>query len=249
MSLSPSGQVSGTPTNSGHFNFTVRATDSASAQASVNSTLGIYAAMTVSQPCAGQCNVEEGCTICGAFGSAGGGLAPYKYSIVSGFPPNGMGVNGLKLTGAFPPPGPVGQFAMGVQVTDQFGASATVNASWYIFSHIVFTVASASCTGSFNGAPNSGCTNQQLQYSGGTPNGTPTATISQDLAKYPALPAGTTATANGGVVTFTMPSPGCSFVNGYFAVVTVVLIDQSRCGPGNCTSGSATITIRMGDGC
>jgi hypothetical protein len=241
--LSPSGTVTGTNTVAGNFTFTVHVTDAAGAAATAQGGYGVFSALAVTQSCAAQCSVEEGCTICGAFGSVSGGLPPYSYSIVSGYPPSGMGVNALSLTGAFPAPGPLGAWQLAVQVTDQFGAQSTVNAGWFVFSHIALTVANATCSG---GVP-TGCTTQQLQYSGGTPGGSPQVVVTQD-PKYPPIPAGSKFTAANGMVTVTVAGPGCNspYANtGYFSIVALTLVDQSLCGPGNCQSGPASVTIRL----
>ncbi len=241
------GVIGGSPAASGGFNFVVLLQDSAGQAAGVSRSVTVVPRLATSGKCTGLCSVEQGCvTVCGAYTDVSGGLTPYTYALTSGTLPMGTGLNATALAGTFTTVQPATPFT--VTVTDAFGATSNVTSVFLVFPHIAFTVSSATCTGSFNGAPTSGCTNTQLQYAGGTPNGTPTVTIIQDPKQ--ALPSGTTATAQGGVVTFSMPSPGCSFVNGYFAVITLLLTDQSLCGPAtNCTSGSATLTIRMTDGC
>jgi hypothetical protein len=230
------------------FSFTVKASDAQNQYTTkaVSIKVSPRLAASLTPGCAQACSVEQGCVNdCGTFGTQSGGVGPFSYK-ASGNIPGGMKVIGLSLTGSFPNIAQYWQF--NVVVTDALGATAGVTPTFYVYKHIGFTVSTATCTGFFNGAPNSGCTNRQLQYSGGTPNGTPTVTITPDPKQ--ALPSGTTVSAQGGVVTFSMPSPGCFFVNGYFAVITLHLIDQSQCGSSTkCTSGSATITIRMGDGC
>src|SRR5205814_298508 len=98
---------------------------------------------------------------------AGGGTPPYSWSISGGALPAG-----LSLTGAFPPPGPLGAFNMTVRVRDLYGAQQDVNANWYVFPHIVFSVGSAQC------GPSYGC-RIQIPYTMGTPNGTPTVSFSK----------------------------------------------------------------------
>jgi large repetitive protein len=241
------GTIAGTPSGSGGFTFVVLLQDSAGQAAGVSRSLTVVPHLATSGKCTVLCSVEQGCvTVCGAYTDVSGGVTPYTYALTSGSLPMGTGLNATALAGTFTAVQPATPFT--VTVTDAFGATSNVTSVFLVFAHIAFTVSTATCTGSFNGAPNSGCTNTQLTYAGGTPNGMPTVTIIPD-PKQP-LPAGTTATAQGGVVTFTMPSPGCTFVNGYDAVVMLLLTDQSLCGPAtNCTSGSATLTIRMTDGC
>lgn len=248
VGLSKNGSVSGVPTAPGTFTFTARASDSTNQYTTQGVTIKIapHLAAALIPACVQACSVEQGCVnVCGNFGTQSGGVAPFSYQ-ASGNIPGGMKLSGLSLAGSFPQLAQFWQFD--VTITDALGATTSLSPIFYVYPHITFTVSSATCSGSFNGALNSGCTNQQLRYAGGTPNAAPAVTVIPD-PKQP-LPSGTTAIAQGGVVTFTMPSPGCSFVNGYFAVVTLRLTDKSICGPATtCTSGSATLTIRMTDGC
>jgi hypothetical protein len=233
--------VSGTNSAGGRFDFTVHVVDSAGAVANLGSSVQIYSPLVTAAYCAGQCAVEDGCTnACGVFGGASGGLGPYGYTITAGAVPPGMGLSGLSVTGAFQA-GPVGQYTLTVVVSDQYGAQGTVLANWYVFPHIAFA-ANGTCTGSVV----NGCT-AQMQYSGGKPNGSPTVQVTQD-PKYPPLPSGSKFTASGGVVSISIAAPGCATYGntGYFAIVGLVLVDQSPCGPGtNCSSSAASLTIRL----
>lgn len=269
LSVSPQGVVTGNNTAAGNFSLTVTVADSAGASASRSAGMRVYPALTVSQPCANLCQVEEGCTICGAFGSVGGGLPPYHYTVLVDNRPVGMGLNGLSLTGTFPAPGPLGQFSLTVQVKDdQFGATQTVTANWFVFPHIVMSGQTAFTCG-FSG---SSCL-VQIPYSGGTPGGSPSIRVvsvsdaifsNQDqgppkmfvpsagscffAGPPPAvtptgLPPGTTVSASAGFVSLSIGPPNASYC-GYTARVTLVLVDQSPCGPGNCATATvATIDI------
>jgi hypothetical protein len=222
LTLSNDGQVTGTPSAAGHFNFTVQVNDSAGAVASKAGSIGIYAPMALTQSCASQCSVEEGCTVCGSFGSANGGVAPYRLAVTNGSLPPGMGLKGLTLTGAFPNAGPVGGFAFIIQVTDQFGASGSVSAQFYVFPHIALSTNSVKCV-----QGSAQCV-IQVNYSGGTPNGTPTVTVSA-FNPQPGPPRGYSVSASGGVLTFQANGGSGSYTGS----VSITLTDQSLCGPGS----------------
>ncbi len=244
------GVIGGSPTAAGGFNFVVLLQDSASHAAGVARTVTVVPYLTTSGTCTKLCSVEQGCvTVCGTYTDIAGGVVPYKFAVTAGSLPPGMTLNGPALAGPFPlqPPSvtapPPYQFT--VTVTDAFGASSSVNAVFSVFPHIAFSVTSGTCTGFVS----SGCNSQQLTYTGGTPGGSPTVVVTQDPSKYPPLPSGSTFTASGGVVTATIPGPGCGspFANtGYLAVVTLTLVDQNLCSPGTyCASGQAGLTIRL----
>ena len=242
LSLTSDGQLGGTPSAAGHPGFTVRVTDTAGRAAAAPGTFTIYSALAVSQPCASLCSVEEGCTVCGAFGAVSGGLGPYHYLITNDNRPNGMGVSGLTLTGQFPPPGPLGQFDLTVQVSDKFGAKRTVKANWYVFPHIQFVNNAATCFATISPS----CSTQQLTYAGGTPGKDPKVVVtSVNAPNYKnVLPVGFSAVAKGGTIYVTIPAqPNNGNWNG---TITVKVVDLSPCGPGsNCSSGLATITVRI----
>ena len=273
LTLSSGGVVSGNNSAAGQFGFTVQVADSASGTATASSSVHVYPALQVSQPCAAQCGVEEGCTICGNFGAVSGGLPPYHYTVLQDDRPVGMGLNGLTLSGAFPPPGPTGAYSLSVQVKDdQFGATQTVKANWYVFPHIAITQTGWSC-----GNSASSCS-LAIPYTGGTPGGKPTVRVESigpvqffsgppppptlslpgvpvtggpascntpTTATPTGLPPGTTITSGGGVVTLNMGPPDRVTYCGYQARVTIVFVDQSPCGPGNCFSNAATIDISI----
>ena len=261
LHLSTDGVVTGTTTTAGHFSFTVQVADGAGASASSPSGLGVFAAMAVTQPCASQCAVEEGCTVCGVFGTVSGGLAPYHYSVSSDNRPSGMGLSGLTLTGAFPPPGPLGSYNMTVQVSDVFGAQQSVNATWYVFPHITLGASQITCGNSANSCV------FQIPYSGGTPGGGPVVTIlsitgfggkGSATVSFPkdgcgfrgsnittSPPPGALITAGGGLLTISMGPPNNQSWCGYSGRITLVLTDQSLCGPGNCHTNTLAIDISL----
>ncbi len=164
---------------------------------------------------------------------AAGGVKPYKWSISSGaLPPGVVLSSGGSTTGK---PTAAGTYSFVVRVDDSAGAAAGVTRSIFVFRQIAFTSPRGTCSGTLTS-----CTTQ-LKYTGGASNA-PKVNVTQDLALYPPLPAGSTFTAKGGVVNVSIPV--CP--PGNLIVVTVVLVDQSPCGVGfNCSSGKLTLTITL----
>ena len=261
LTLSPDGSIGGTPTSSGVFNFTVQVAEAAGGTTTSPSTITIRSALSVSllPACAQACSVEQGCAnACGNFGTLSGGAPPFAYSLVpGGFVPAGVTLNELSLAGTFTAQAKFWKFT--VNVTDALGATASISPTFYVFPHISMASgaipASASNPCWWQGAPSAtGCIGTFLITGG---SGTPTAkitsfTYSQSCypprtppATCPPLPT-PTVSAGGGYVTVSVPSPGQAWGgNGYQGKLTIVLTDQSPCGPGpvNCSSAPATITI------
>ena len=129
MKLAPDGTATGKNTRAGKFTFTLKVTDSAGATASKSTSVTVYAALKVTQKCATKCIVGGGCTRCGVFGTASGGMGPYTYRIASGSVPQGMAWDALALSGGFP----AGTFNLAIAVSDVLGATATVTANWSIY--------------------------------------------------------------------------------------------------------------------
>lgn len=95
MSLAPGGQLSGTPTAGGTFNFTVIATDSSGGlgpySGTLNYTLSVSGATLSLSPTtlpAPTVGVAYGQTL-----SASGGVAPYTYAVSAGALPAGLSLN------------------------------------------------------------------------------------------------------------------------------------------------------------
>ncbi len=255
LTLSTSGSVSGTNSAGGRFDFTVHVVDSAGAVANLGSSVQIYSPLVTAAYCAGQCAVEDGCTnACGVFGGASGGLGPYGYTITAGGVPPGMGLSGLTLTGTFQAGG-VGAYNLTVVVSDQYGAQGTVGANWYVFPHIAFSQTSATC-----GAIRVFSCSLQIPYSGGTPNGKPsvsvtsvsgaslgTLSVTGACVSNPTTnpPPGMVAAAGGGAMTLAAGPPDQKTWCAYKGTITFVLVDQSPCGPGaNCTT-SNILTVQF----
>ncbi len=113
LSLSAGGSVSGSPTKAGSFGFYVRVADSAGGSVSAKATIAVYSALVATESCGTKCVRGKGCTTCGKFGTATGGLGSYAYTIVAGAVSSGMRVSGLSPIGAFP----VGSYSLSTAST------------------------------------------------------------------------------------------------------------------------------------
>ena len=122
LALAASGLISGTPTASGTFTFTVRVTSGPPAQAANSSfQIKVGPALTIATAAA----LPQGVTSTPYSGalSATGGLPPYAWSINSGALPNGLT---LSITGAISGmPTVSGDFTFTAQVVDSGGAQAS----------------------------------------------------------------------------------------------------------------------------
>jgi hypothetical protein len=255
--MSSGGTVSGTPGTAGGFLFVVRVDDAGGQAAGVTRSINVAPVLTATGRCTTSCAVEVGCvTVCGTYTDLAGGVTPYTFAVTGGALPTGMGLNGTSLTGPFPPPVGIAApqpYQFTVAVTDVFGATSSVNAVYSVFPHISFTggtIGGANQTLCFNagaGPNNPGCTAQFRYFNGfGTPTVTIGATWTSLSPQGTPLPALPTATASGGLVTVNVPFPGATWTSGFTGTITVVLTDQSPCGPGvNCSSAPATITITV----
>ena len=133
LTLTPStGQISGTPTSTGTFNFTAKVTDSSSPQqsATANLSITINAALTITTPSLpnGSTNVQYNATV-----NASGGIQPYSWSITSGSLPPGLNPsnnnNSLDISGT---PTTTGNYTFTVQVADNESPQATSSQSYTI---------------------------------------------------------------------------------------------------------------------
>jgi hypothetical protein len=112
LTLSPSGTISGTPTNSGTSTFTIAVQDASPTPQTVSVTLSItvisFHVVSLATPVLGSSYSQ---TIV-----ASGGIAPYTFSVASGSLPNGLTIssNGT-ISGT---PTTLGTFAVTLQVTD-----------------------------------------------------------------------------------------------------------------------------------
>jgi hypothetical protein len=244
LTLSAGGVLTGNDSKAGTFNFSVKVTDSAGQAATGPTSIKVFQALSVSQPCSSACNVGLGCTTCGRFGTVTGGAGPYQYKVVGGAIPTGMSLNGFALGGPWPLP-PVTNarpvLSLAVSVTDDFGVTKTVSANWIEFGPIQTPcTVGIQCTSiGTNGVPDTDVT-----YFGGNPTDSVTVSVTQvcnlngsstcitDAAGIAgALPPNWTATAKAGTVTVSMDcakSPTCPNGN-YYADVYIVLVDHGAC--------------------
>jgi hypothetical protein len=249
LTIGSDGTVSGTPTSAGSFNFTIQAADSGNSTATIPASVPIAAALSASliPACATQCSVELGCvSVCGAFGEQSGGVGPYSYALTSGQLPAGTSLSGLSLTGTFV--GLSGYLNFTVQVTDSFGATASVGVTFWMYQHI--SLAGGTCYGDYG----TGCT-VRLAISGGNggesvqlvsyaPNNTPNPPPYAGQCWTPAAsqpPAGSSATVSGGSVVVYVPP---RLISGYGGVWTLRLSDGFLCAANTyCTAPDVTVTI------
>ncbi len=250
LTLSSDGTVYGTPSAAGNFTFTVHVADAGDSTATLPGSVPIAAALAASliPACATQCSVELGCvSVCGAFGQQGGGVGPYSYALTSGQLPSGTSLAGLSLTGTFT--GSSGYLKFSVQVTDSFGATASVAPTFWMYQHISLA-GGGTCYGNYG----TGCT-ATLPISGGNggysvqlvalaPNNTPNPPPNQGQCWTVAAtqpPAGSYASVSGGNVVVYIPP---RLIAGYGAVWTLRLSDQFLCSANtHCTAPDVTVTI------
>jgi hypothetical protein len=121
---SVTGLISGTPTASGTFNFTVRVTDSAvTSGATANQALSIVVAPAVSITTASLPAGTAGAIYSQTLARSGG-TTPFTWSLASGSLPTGLSLT--PSTGAISgTPSAAGTFNFTAQVTDSVGATAT----------------------------------------------------------------------------------------------------------------------------
>lgn len=128
---SSTGQITGTPTQSGAFNFTAKVVDSGTPQQSTTAALSItingpLAITTTSLP-AGELTQAYNQTL-----QASGGISPYTWAITAGSLPTGLSLNASTgaITGT---PTAVGPFNFTVKVTDSESPKQSVTANLSIF--------------------------------------------------------------------------------------------------------------------
>ncbi len=118
MLLSSAGVLTGTPSGSGSFNFTVSATDSGASPISGSRAYTLtVAAPTVTLPATTLPNGTAGQAYSAAITQASGGIAPYTYAVTAGALPAGVTVN--SATGALSgTPTVTGNFSFTLVATD-----------------------------------------------------------------------------------------------------------------------------------
>jgi len=128
---SSTGQVTGTPTQTGTFNFTAKVVDSGNPQqtatASLNITINGPLAITTTSLPAGELTQAYNQTL-----QESGGISPYTWSITAGSLPTGLSLNASTgaITGT---PSAVGLSSFTVKVTDSESPKQSVTANLSIF--------------------------------------------------------------------------------------------------------------------
>ena len=232
LSLGSGGTLSGKPSRAGTFHFTLQVADSAGVRALVARSIAVAPLLKLSliSACAAHCSVEVGCvSVCGRFGTATGGRPPYRYALTGGYVPTGTSLSGLSLAGTFG--GSPSRWQFTVAVTDALGVTRTITPIFFSYSHILLL--SGACSSLV-----ASC-NTILGYLGGIPGTLPTARVTVN-PKSSGYPASIQITVQSGRLLITVgPQP-----NGlpYSGTLTLVLTDQSPCGPGvRCSSPGATL--------
>jgi len=265
LALSSQGVLTGTDTTSGHFSFTAQVTDSTGATATGPVSMTVFPPLTVTQRCVNGCYVGMGCTTCGRFGTVSGGAGPYHYKLAGGAIPTGMTMNGFALQGPFPVPQvstvpvealttgpPITQilWPLSASVTDDFGVTKTVSASFLEFfplnancsSALACSCQSHTCSGAAGylfGSPSDQVSVEVTSVCLYDPNTQGYTNCTTSSASFPSvLPSGWTTNAKVGSVNILFDA--VSF-NG---VVTVELVDRGACvAPGYATSNPINVTI------
>ncbi len=125
LSLSTAGQITGTPTASGTFNFTAQVKDSTNATATGNFSIIVNPVLAVSTSTLP--GGTQGTSYTTTNLAATGGVTPYSWSVSSGSLPSGLTLsNSGQLSGL---PTVSGTFNFTVKVTDASSGTATANLS------------------------------------------------------------------------------------------------------------------------
>ena len=164
MSLGSTGVLSGTPTVYGTFNFVVMATDSSTGAGPYTGGRSYTLSVTPSLPSITTTAVANGTVGVGYSQtiSAGGGNAPYTFSISSGSLPAGLSLNGNGLLSGTPSAG--GLYTFTVTVTD-----ASLSTAARTYADVAFAAPSIALSPSSlpNAAQNSAYS-QTITAGGGT---------------------------------------------------------------------------------
>ncbi len=190
LSISPSGTISGTPTVSGTFSYTVTITDSQGNTGTINCSVTVNPPISVT--CSATNTGEVGVPFNSGPITVTGGVPPYTFSIGSGTLPAGLTLN--TSTGAVTgTPTASGTFT--IKVTDSLGATGT--GCTITINPPISVTCSATNTGEVGVPFNSG----PITVTGGVPPYT--FSIGSGT-----LPAGLTLNTSTGAVTGTPTAPG-----------------------------------------
>ncbi|MBO9830724.1 putative Ig domain-containing protein [Xanthomonas phaseoli] len=187
MTLNAAGVLSGTPTASGSFNFTVTATDSGVPTSGSRAYTLTVAGANVTLPATTLPAGTAGQAYSSAITPATGGIAPYSYALTAGALPAGITLNSSSgtLTGTTTS---VGSFNFSVTATDSTSGTPSQGTRGYTLNIAAPTIALAPAT--VPTATRGTAYSQTLTASGGTAAYTYAITSG-------ALPAGITLASNG----------------------------------------------------
>jgi len=193
LSIDPSGVISGTPTASGSYPITVKATDAVSATATKALSIDVADAVAVTTSSLSSGTVSAAYT---AGLAATGGSGPLAWSLASGALPSGLTLNAStgSISGT---PSASGVSSFVARATDGAGRTATASLSITVYSQVAVTT--SSLPSSAPGASYSATT----AATGGTGSYT-WALVSG------ALPSGLTLNGGTGAITGTPTAPGTS---------------------------------------
>ncbi|WP_430543087.1 putative Ig domain-containing protein [Xanthomonas sacchari] len=166
MLLSSAGVLSGTPSGTGSFNFTVSATDSGASPISGSRAYTLtVASPTLTLPATTLPNGTAGQAYSAAITQASGGIAPYTYAVTAGALPAGVTVN--SATGAFSgTPTVTGNFSFTLVATDSTSGTPGQASRSYTLAIVAPTLTVAPSTLPSGTAGTA--YNQALSTSGGT---------------------------------------------------------------------------------
>jgi hypothetical protein len=211
LSLSSLGLLSGTPSSTGLFKFTVAVTDSSGDQAQASYSITILDALTA--PTATFANGDVGVSYVSAAPSAHGGLGPYVWSLASGSLPVGLSLDGATgVVSGLPTTASTAVFTL--RVTDALGIVSPTSAPLSLTINSGLTIAGTPAANGEVGAPYTAT----FTATGGTGSGYVFSIGSG------ALPAGLTLSAAGSLT----GSPTASGTFGYTVAVADSLGGQAQ---------------------
>ncbi|WP_425612716.1 putative Ig domain-containing protein [Xanthomonas vesicatoria] len=187
VTLSASGVLTGTPTASGSFNFTVSATDSGAPTTGSRAYTLVVAGAAVNLPATTLAPGTAGQAYSAAITPASGGIAPYTYALAAGVLPAGITVN--SATGALSgTPTAPGTYNFTLTATDSTSGTPSQGSRSYALTIAAPQIVVAPTT--VPGATRGTAYSQALSASGGT------APYTYAIASG-VLPAGLTLSSNG----------------------------------------------------